>query len=157
MSVRISVEWDMLKLPRRSVVAIEALVHIALAGAGRTVPTSEISDAIDVPKRGLEPILQQLMRAGLIASTRGPQGGYALTRERSKISASDIVEASLDTETATSEKRSTPYGKALTKFELEAERHLRSALGGYSLEDLCRDARKSGVKVSISKSLDYTI
>ena len=157
MSVRISVEWDMLKLPRRSVVAIEALVHIALAGAGRTVPTSEISDAIDVPKRGLEPILQQLMRAGLIASTRGPQGGYALTRERSKISAAAIIEASLDTETVPSEKRSSPYGKALAKFEQETERYLRSALSEYSLEDLCKDARNSGVKVSVSKNFDYTI
>lgn len=157
MPVRISVEWDMLKLPRRSVVAIEALVHIALAGAGRTVPTSEISDAIDVPKRGLEPILQQLMRAGLLGSTRGPQGGYALARERSKISAAAIVEASLDTETATSQKRSSPYLKALAKFELEAERHLREALGEYSLADLCDEARKSGVKAKAVKTLDYSI
>lgn len=155
--MRISVEWIMLKLPRRSVVAIEALVHVALAGAGRTVPTSEISDAIDVPKRGLEPILQQLVRAGLLASSRGPQGGYSLARERSKISAADIVEASLDTETAPSENRASPYLKALAKFEQAAERQLRTALSGYSLEDLCEDAKKSGVKVKVGKNLDYAI
>lgn len=155
--MRISIEWDMLKLPRRSVVAIEAMVHVALTGAGRTIPTIEISEAIDVPKRGLEPILQQLVRAGLLASTRGPQGGYSLARERAKISAAAIIEAALDTETAAGDERASKYGTALAKFEKNAERHLRSALGEYSLEDLCEDARKSGVKFAVSKSLDYSI
>ena len=155
--MRISIEWDMLKLPRRSVVAIEAMVHVGLTGAGRTIPTIEISEAIDVPKRGLEPILQQLVRAGLLASTRGPQGGYGLARERAKISAAAIVEAALDIETAAGDDRSSRYAKALQKLELKAERHLRSALDEYSLDDLCNDARKSGVKVTISKNFDYSI
>jgi Rrf2 family iron-sulfur cluster assembly transcriptional regulator len=155
--VRISVEWDMLKLPRRSVVAIEAMVHVGLTGGGRTIPTIEISEAIDVPKRGLEPILQQLVRAGLLASTRGPQGGYSLARERAKISAGAIIEASLDVETSAADERASKYGKALARFEEKAERHLREALGEYSLEDLCSDARKSGVKAAVSKSLDYSI
>lgn len=155
--MRISVEWDMLKLPRRSVVAIEAMVHVGLTGAGRTIPTSEISEAIDVPKRGLEPILQQLVRAELLASTRGPQGGYSLARERAKISAAEIVEAALDTETAASDDRASRYGKALAKFEERAERHLRAALSEYSLDDLCSDARQSGVKIAVAKSFDYSI
>lgn len=155
--MRISVEWDMLKLPRRSVVAIEAMVHVALTGAGRTIPTIEISEAIGVPKRGLEPILQQLVRAGLLASTRGPQGGYSLARERTKISAAAIVEASLDTETAAADNRASRYGKAVAKLEEKAERHLRAALGEYSLEELCEDARKTGVKVAVSKNFDYSI
>ncbi len=155
--MRISIEWDMLKLPRRSVVAIVAMVHIALTGAGRTIPTIEVSEAIDVPKRGLEPILQQLVRSGLLASTRGPQGGYSLARERAKISAADIVEAALDTETAAGDDRASKYGKALAKFEQKAELHLRQVLGEYSLEDLCNDARKSGVKVAVVKSFDYSI
>ncbi len=155
--MRISIEWDMLKLPRRSVVAIEAMVHIALTGAGRTIPTIEISEAIDVPKRGLEPILQQLGRAGLLASTRGPQGGYSLARERTKISAAQIIEASLDTETAASDNRASRYGKALAKFEEKAERQLRLALGEHSLADLCDEARKSGVKVAVSRDFDYSI
>jgi Rrf2 family iron-sulfur cluster assembly transcriptional regulator len=155
--VRISVEWDMLKLPRRSVVAIEAMVHVALTGAGRTIPTIEISEAIDVPKRGLEPILQQLVRAGLLASTRGPQGGYSLARERTKISAAAVVEAALDAETASSDERNSRYGKALSKFETKAENYLRAALGEYSLDDLCDDARRSGVKIAVSKNFDYSI
>lgn len=155
--MRISVDWDMLRLPRRSVVAIEAMVHVALTGAGRTIPTVEISEALDVPKRGLEPILQQLVRAGLLTSTRGPQGGYALARERAKISAAAIVEAALDTETAASDDRASRYGKALARFEEKAERHLRAALGEYSLEDICDEARKSGVKVAVAKNFDYTI
>jgi Rrf2 family iron-sulfur cluster assembly transcriptional regulator len=155
--VRISVEWDMLKLPRRSVVAIEAMVHVGLTGAGRSIPTIEISEAIDVPKRGLEPILQQLVRAGLLVSTRGPQGGYSLARERTKISAVAIVEAALDTETAAGDSRASRYGKTLEKFEMKAELHLRDALGEYSLDSLCSDARKSGVKVAASKNFDYSI
>jgi Rrf2 family protein len=147
----------MLKLPRRSIVAIEAMVHVALTGAGRTIPTIEISEAIDVPKRGLEPILQQLVRAGLLASTRGPQGGYSLGRERAKISAAAIVEASLDTETAAADDRASRYSKALAKFEEKAERHLRAVLGEYTLDDLCSEARKSGVKVTLSKNFDYSI
>ena len=43
--------------------------------------------------RHLEPLLRDLVRAGILKGTRGPRGGYELARERRRISAGDIVRA----------------------------------------------------------------
>ena len=45
---------------------------------------------IDVANRK---VLKELQRAGLVASTRGAHGGYALARPAAAISAADIIDA----------------------------------------------------------------
>jgi DNA-binding IscR family transcriptional regulator len=44
-----------------------------------------------LPLRHLEPVLQALVRDGILKGIRGPQGGYALARERNRIPADDIL------------------------------------------------------------------
>jgi len=46
-----------------------------------------------IPLRYLEQIFQDLKRAGLVESKRGPRGGYFLKREADKITLGDVVRA----------------------------------------------------------------
>ena len=53
----------------------------------------EIARREDIPLRYLEQIFQDLKRAGLVESKRGPRGGYYLKREPAEISLADVVVA----------------------------------------------------------------
>lgn len=54
------------------------------------VGVSDVSEAIDSPKPFTSKILQQLSKAGLINSQRGPNGGFYLPVE-SKVTLADVI------------------------------------------------------------------
>ncbi|HXQ31888.1 MAG TPA: SUF system Fe-S cluster assembly regulator [Steroidobacteraceae bacterium] len=82
----------MLRISKLTDYATVILAHLADNGAGlRTaVELAEVS-RIGVPT--VSKVLQDLQRAGLVASTRGAHGGYALARPAGAISAADIIDA----------------------------------------------------------------
>ncbi|HET9984286.1 MAG TPA: Rrf2 family transcriptional regulator [Longimicrobiales bacterium] len=59
--------------------ALRAVLYIAQhATAERPLRTEEIAGALQVPRNYLSKILHVLGRQGVLASTRGPQGGFRL-------------------------------------------------------------------------------
>ncbi|MET0538175.1 MAG: Rrf2 family transcriptional regulator [Xanthobacteraceae bacterium] len=80
-------------LPRKSVLAIAAVIDIAVHGRGRPVTAKILAQRYSLPARHLEPVLQALVRNGILRGIRGPRGGYELGRERSRITAENIVRA----------------------------------------------------------------
>lgn len=53
-----------------------------------------------LPPRHLEPVLQALVRDGILKGIRGPHGGYELGRAGDQISADDILRAASGVEEA---------------------------------------------------------
>lgn len=60
---------------------------------GRFLDTKALADLHGVPKEYLSKALQALSKAGLVASTLGPSGGYRLARAPIDITFWDIVSA----------------------------------------------------------------
>jgi Rrf2 family protein len=85
-------------LPRKSVLAIAAVIDIAVHGRGRPVTAKILAQRYSLPARHLEPVLQALVRNGILRGIRGPRGGYELGRERSRITAENIVRAAASEE-----------------------------------------------------------
>jgi Rrf2 family iron-sulfur cluster assembly transcriptional regulator len=83
----------MLLLPRKGVLAIAAVIDIAHNAHGRPVAAKALATRHRLPPRHLEPVLQALVRHGILKGVRGPRGGYELGRERRQISADDILRA----------------------------------------------------------------
>ncbi len=54
---------------------------------------AELAEAVSLPHPTVSKTLKMLVRAGLLESRRGAQGGYSLARPASRISASDIISA----------------------------------------------------------------
>lgn len=54
---------------------------------------AEIAAAVGLGVPTVSKVLKELQRAGLVASTRGARGGYALGRPAEAISAADIIDA----------------------------------------------------------------
>lgn len=65
-----------------------------LASLGDAIGTSEkLAEATQTPHDYLSKVLRDLVRAGLVTSTRGRQGGFGLARPASAITVLDIVNA----------------------------------------------------------------
>jgi len=82
-----------MRVTTRTRYAIRALYHLAFHRAGEATQAKEIADAQKIPLRFLEQILQDLRRAGLVETRRGPRGGYALARPPAEISLADVLRA----------------------------------------------------------------
>ncbi len=80
-------------LPRRALLAIAAVLDVALLARAHPLPAKALAERHALAPRQLEPLLQELVRAGLLKSSRGPRGGYELARERRRISLGDVVRA----------------------------------------------------------------
>lgn len=86
-----------MKLSTRGRYAVMAMVELAAreraGGCVRPVSLAEIAGAQLLSLAYLEQLFGRLRRAGLVASARGPGGGYRLGRPAAGISIAEIVEA----------------------------------------------------------------
>jgi Rrf2 family transcriptional regulator, iron-sulfur cluster assembly transcription factor len=81
------------KLSNKGRYAVRALFDIAFYNDGRPTQVKEIAERQGIPPRFLEQIFQDLKRAGIVGSKRGPQGGYSLARRANEIRLGDVVRA----------------------------------------------------------------
>jgi Rrf2 family iron-sulfur cluster assembly transcriptional regulator len=129
-------------LSRKGLLAIAAVIDVALHGRGRPVSAKTLAARHTLPARHLEPVLQALVRDGILKGIRGPRGGYELARERRRISADDILRAA-----GTIKEPGGPAtaGSALLNQVVipavgQAERAFSAALSRISLDELVRKA-----------------
>src|ERR1017187_3565176 len=73
--------------------AIRAFVHLARVQEGKYAMVKNIAEQEEIPAHFLAKILQQLARKGLLRSSKGPTGGFALRVDPNEIPLLDIVEA----------------------------------------------------------------
>lgn len=74
--------------------AVMALVDLAVQSQGKPVGLAAIAERQEIPLAYLEQIFARLKRAHLVASVRGPGGGYKLARAAKTISIAEIMTAS---------------------------------------------------------------
>ncbi len=74
--------------------AVMAMVELARREGDRPVALSELAESQEIPLAYLEQIFARLKKAELVTSTRGPGGGYQLSREASEIPMVEIIVAS---------------------------------------------------------------
>ncbi len=83
-SVRVSAKADY---------AVRAAAELAAASGVRPLKREQISAAQNIPSKFLETIMLELKHAGIVKSTRGAGGGYALARPAAEISVADVIRA----------------------------------------------------------------
>ena len=129
-------------LPRKGVLAIAAVIDIALHANGRPVAAKALALRHELPPRHLEPVLQALVRQGILKGVRGPRGGYELAREQDCITADEILRAAGTVEEIGEppQRTSSLLAKVVMPALAQAERAFSSALGGISIEQLTRPA-----------------
>jgi Rrf2 family iron-sulfur cluster assembly transcriptional regulator len=139
-------------LPRKGVLAITAVIDIALNARGRPVAATALATRHSLPPRHLEPVLQALVRHGILKGVRGPRGGYELARERRRITADDILRAAgtADDINGTSLADSILLNKVVMPALGEAEHAFADALARINVADLAQSAE--GLRASASEA-----
>ena len=79
-------------LPKTAEYALRATVWLART-PDQPISADHLAEAIQVPRRYLHKVLQDLGKAGLVRSQSGPGGGYRLDRDPQKITILDVVNA----------------------------------------------------------------
>lgn len=83
----------MLKLGKKVQYALVALFHLDRVAPGSRVTTRDLSCQYDVPEQHLGKVLHRLVRAGVLRSTQGVQGGYDLACDLELLRLGDLLEA----------------------------------------------------------------
>ena len=148
-SVLATTDLLMLLLPRKGILAIAAVIDIALHARGRPVAARALATRHRLPPRHLEPVLQALVRHGILKGIRGPRGGYELAREQRRITADDILRAAgtIDEIDAPPINGSNLLEQVVIPALSQAEQAFSAALARINIEELARSAegvRRSG-------------
>ena len=71
---------------------LRATLYLALnSSASNKVGVGDLAEALSVPKHFLAKILQQLAKAGLISSVKGPNGGFYSDEQNLKVTLKEVI------------------------------------------------------------------
>jgi Rrf2 family protein len=82
-------------VPPRGVLAVLAVVDIALNTDQRPLSAKLLAARYNLAPRYLEPMLQMLVKVGVLCGIRGPHGGYRMAKPPSELTVDDIFRAAL--------------------------------------------------------------
>ncbi|RMD63676.1 MAG: Rrf2 family transcriptional regulator [Alphaproteobacteria bacterium] len=151
----------MLRLSKKLLFAIEAVVDIAYHASAGPVRSSDISRRQGIPRRYLEQVLQHLVHKGILAGQRGPRGGYRLARERRRITIGEIIRVVRELEGAgdpVTETESSELGMRVVRpIWVEMQNEMMRRFDETTIEELCNRARALGIKSETAQVPDFTI
>lgn len=130
-------------LPRKGVLAVAAVIDVAMQAHGQPIAAKALAARHGLPPRHLEPVLQALVRCGILKGICGPRGGYELAREPRRVTANDILRAA-----GTVDESDEPL---VLPAMASAEHEFGIALARINVEDLPREAQtlnKPGAKAA---------
>ena len=158
-----------MRLSTKSRYGLRAMFDIAYNCGTEPVQIQDISRRQQISPRYLEQIFQNLKRAGLLKSKRGPQGGYSLSRKPADITLLDILNATeqdvllVDCAGITPKKRRSkaecPFvGNCVTQTVwAEANSLLDALFTGMNLQSLCQRAYDMGIKTETEQHVMHYI
>lgn len=128
---------------RKGLLAIAAVIDVALHSGARPVSAKALAARHALPPRHLEPVLQALVRNGILKGIRGPQGGYEMAREQGGITAEDILIAAGDAEASEEPELSSELVNTVVRPALDAaERSFSAALRHITVADMTKRAHQ---------------
>ncbi len=152
-----------MKLSNKGRYGVRAIFDIAFHSEGKATQIKEIAARQAIPPRFLEQIFQDLKRAGLVTSKRGPKGGYALALEASAIRLGDVVRALEGPIIISTPKTDRPEegdatSRAITEdaFE-ELSVSIEACFDSITIEELCERGEASGVRRQPPRRYVYSI
>lgn len=149
----------MLRLSKKTWLALEAVVDVAINARPDPVQSKEITKRQGIPQRYLEQVMQQLVHASILKGVRGPRGGYRLARERRRITVGEVVRVVGAMESADDPVTTGPSElgeKVIAPLWEEVQTELMERLDKITIDDLCRRAEESGAAAALP-SADFTI
>ena len=151
----------MLRLSKKLLFAIEAVVDIAYHAGPAPVRSNDISRRQGIPRRYLEQVLQQLVHKGILSGQRGPRGGYRLARERRRITLGEIIRIVRELEGASDPAAETDGSeigvKVVRPIWIDMQEEMMGRFDRLTIEELCSRARTAGIDRETEDIPDFSI
>ena len=147
----------MLRLSKKTLYAIEAVLDVAYHMGAQPVQSRDITRRQGIPRRYLEQALQQLVKADILVGVRGPKGGYRLARERRRITVGVIAGADGADDILEDADGSDLGLKVVRPLWAELREAAMVRLDATSIDELCLKAHQAGVDSEGRPNLDFTI
>jgi Rrf2 family protein len=132
-------------------------LHLAKRADERPVTGREIAASERLPVDYVEQILLRMRRAGIVKSTRGAHGGYALARAADEISVRDVINASelstfdlhCVTHPVEEERCSASHECSIRPVWVMLQRKIDEVLEGVHLSDLLHEEHEVRARVGL--------
>jgi len=151
----------MLLRRERSMTGLDVMLDVAFhASRAETVNAADIALRLGQARRGIEPVLQALARAGLLISVRGPRGGYRLGRAPRDIRLAEIVAVAQAEEAPVNPDLMVGgqlHNIVIRPLWAELDALCRDHLSALTLADLVRRASAAGVRRLPLEPLNFVI
>ena len=129
-----------MRLTTKGRYAVTAMLDLALHGADGPVSLAAVSERQEISLSYLEQLFSKLRRRGLVVSTRGPGGGYSVSRPLDRVCVADIIGAvdqSVDATQCAGRENCHSEGRCLTHDLWEGlSEQIEEFLAGVSLQDM---------------------
>lgn len=152
-------------LNKKTKYALHAVMALAKRKDEGLVLIADLAESENIPKKFLEQILLDLKRAGILASTKGKGGGYAIARPASDISLGAIIrviEGPLALVPCVSkqnpgicEECHDPYTCGIRSVMKEVRDQTTAILDNTSIQSILRTEEE--LSWSMKKTIDYSI
>lgn len=139
-----------MRLSTKSRFAVTAMIDVALREDRGPVSLAAISARHQISLSYLEQLFSKLRQHGLVESTRGPGGGYSLSRNAEKISMADIVGA---VDAPTEEEAAAEGGWMNSELWASLNEKMLAHLQSISLRQLVSEQRAKGITVEPAPSV----
>lgn len=158
-----------MKLSTKSRYGVRAMFDMAYHGGPLPSQIKDISRRQNISPRYLEQIFQDLKKAGLLKSRRGPQGGYSLSRPAEEITVKEIVlaaEGELMLVDCVKGLRKDGEAPPVCEFDnqcvtqqiwSQGSRILGEYFASISLKDLCDQGQQLGLEKELDHRFMYFI
>jgi len=132
-----------MRLTTKGRYAVTAMLDLSLNYGVRPITLADISDRQGISLSYLEQLFSNLRRQGLVSSSRGPGGGYRLSRSADEVTVLDIISAvdeKVDT-TRCEGKGNCSKGEQCLSHEIwhSLSEQIKMYLGGITLGQVVKD------------------
>lgn len=134
-----------MKLSSKCRYALHAMFDLAFHATGHFAQVKDICERQEIPPRFLEQVFQDLRRAGLVQSKRGPRGGHQLAKLPKEIRLGDIIRAvdgpvALLPELPGTATDPSTGGQVTDEMLAEIAEAINGCLDGRTVADMCATA-----------------
>jgi Rrf2 family iron-sulfur cluster assembly transcriptional regulator len=135
-----------MRLQAKTRYGVRAVFDIAFHQTQGAVQAKDIARREDIPLRYLEQIVQDLKRAGIVESRRGPRGGYTLRRAPDDLRLGEVVGALQGSvEVDLHDNGRSAGGRVTASLWHELQNHVAAWFDGVTFGDLVRRGVELGL------------
>jgi Rrf2 family iron-sulfur cluster assembly transcriptional regulator len=151
-----------MKLSSKSLYGVQAIFDLAFHAEDGSAQIKDICERQSIPPRFLEQVFQDLRRAGLVTSKRGPRGGYHLALPPETIRLGDILRAldgpvHLLPTVRSHELVEGPSYRVAEQTLQGMSSSIEACLDAVTIADMCRNAEAMGIARRPAPAYVYAI